>query len=96
MNLCHKYLSSKHRTPACKRTNTCGVDDCSGAFHYTLLYRFIDSKKLYTREKSTSTSDTIENTNVSRALVSNKICLEREVIFKIHLKITASEIQHFI
>ena len=31
--LCHKCLSSKHRTPACKRTNTCRVDGCSAAFH---------------------------------------------------------------
>ena len=35
--LCHKCLSFKHRTPACKRTNTCRVDGCSGAFHHTLL-----------------------------------------------------------
>ena len=38
-----------------------------------LLHRSIDSKKLHTREKSTLTSDTIENTNLSSALVSNKI-----------------------
>ena len=38
-NLCHKCLNSKHRTPACKKTNTCGVDGCSGAFYHTL---FID------------------------------------------------------
>ena len=74
--LCHKCLSSNHRTPACKRTNTCEVDDCSGEFHHTLLHRSIDSKKLHTREKSTSTSNTIENTNVSSALVSNKIRTE--------------------
>ena len=35
--LCHKRLSSKHRTPACKRTNTCRVDGCSEVFHHTLL-----------------------------------------------------------
>ena len=74
--LCHKCLSSKHRTPACKRTNTCRVDGCSGAFHHTLLHQSINSKKLHTCEKSTSTSDTIENTNVSSTLVSNKICAE--------------------
>ena len=74
--LCHKCLSSKHRTPACKRTNTCKVDGCSGAFHHTLLHRSVDSKKLHTCEKSTSTSDTIENTNVSSALLSNKIRAE--------------------
>ena len=55
MKLCYKCLSSKHRTPACKRTNTCGVDGCSGAFHYTLLHRSINSKKLHARKKSTST-----------------------------------------
>ena len=71
--LCHKCLSFKHRTPACKMTNTCRVDGCSGAFHHTLLDRSIDIKKFHTCEKSTSTSDTIENTNVSSALVSNKI-----------------------
>ena len=76
MKLCHKCLSSKHRTPACKRTNTCGVNGCSGAFHHTLLHRSIDSKKLNTREKSTSTSDKIENTNVSSALVSIKFVLK--------------------
>ena len=74
--LCHKCLSSKHRTPACKRTNTCKVDGCSGAFHHTLLHRSVDSKKLHTCEKSTSTSDTIENSNVSSALLSNKIRAE--------------------
>ena len=74
--LCHKCLSSKHRTPACKRTNTCKVDGCSGAFHHTLLHRSVDSKKLHTCEKSTSTSDTNENTNVSSALLSNKIRAE--------------------
>ena len=74
--LCHKCLSSKHRTPACKRTNTCKVDGCSGAFHHTLLHRSVDSKKLNTCEKSTSTSDAIENTNVSSALLSNKIRAE--------------------
>ena len=72
MKLWNKCLSSKHRTPACKRTNTCGVDACCGAFQHSLLHRFIDSKKLHTSEKSTSTSDTIENTNVFSALVSNK------------------------
>ena len=74
--LCHKCLSSKHRTPACKRTNTCRVDGCSGAFYHTLLHRSFDSKKLHTCEKSTSTSDTIENTNVSNTLVGNKIRAE--------------------
>ena len=34
MKLCHKRLRSKHRTPACKRTNTCEVDGCSVAFHH--------------------------------------------------------------
>ena len=74
--LCHKCLSSKHQTPACKRTNTCRVDGCSGAFYHTFLHRSIDSKKLYTCEKSTSTSNSIENTNVSSALVCNKIHAE--------------------
>ena len=75
--LCHKCLSSKHRTPACKRTNTCKVDGCSGAFHHTLLHQSVDSKKLHTCEKSTSTSDTIEILMyVSSALLSNKIRAE--------------------
>ena len=73
--LCHKCLSSKHRTPACKRTNICKVDGCSGAFYHT-LHQSIDSKKLHTREKSTSTSETIEYTNVYIASVSNKIRTE--------------------
>ena len=74
--LCHKCLNSKHRTPACKRTNTCGIDGCSGAIHHTFLHRSIDSKKLHIRKKSTSTSDTIKNTNVSSALVSNEVRTE--------------------
>ena len=74
--LCHKCLGSKHQMPACKRTNTCRVNGCSGAFHHTLLHRSVDSKKLHTCEKSTSIFDTIENTNVSSALVSNKIRAE--------------------
>ena len=72
MKLCHKCLSSKHQTPTCKKTNTCGADGYLGAFHHTLLHRSIDSKKLHTHKKSTSTSDTIENTNVSSGLVRNK------------------------
>ena len=80
MKLCHKCLSSKHRAPACKRTNTSGVDGCSGVCYDTLLHRYIDSKKLHTREKSTSTSDTIDNTNVSSALVSNKIRIESSFV----------------
>ena len=76
IKLYHNCLSSMHRTPACKRKNTCGVAACSGAFYHTLLHQSIDSKKLHTRKKYTSTSDTIENTNAASSLVSNKIRAE--------------------
>ena len=40
LKLCHKCWSSKqHRTPECKRKNTCFVPGCKGSFCHTLLHR---------------------------------------------------------
>ena len=39
IKLCQKCLSSKHRTPTCKRTNTCGVDWSVLPYHPSSIYR---------------------------------------------------------
>ena len=42
--LCHKCFSSRHRTPLCKKVNSCTVEGCTNPFHHTLLH--------FTRKKS--------------------------------------------
>ena len=36
--LCHKCFSSRHRTPQCKKVNSCTVEGCTNPFHHTLLH----------------------------------------------------------
>ena len=42
--LCHKCLSSKHKTRECKRSKLCSVTGCKG-FHHTLLHKFATTKE---------------------------------------------------
>ena len=56
--LCHECLSSKHRTPECKRNKPCEIEGCTGSFHHTILHRpaSTDGKKKSTsRDVDTST-----------------------------------------
>ena len=48
--LCYKYLSSKHKTNECTRSNCSKVEGCKGTFHHTLLHRNIVPPVLPTRE----------------------------------------------
>ena len=59
--LCHKCLSSKHRTPECKRSKTCIVDGCTGSYHYTLLHRptNVSEGKPNTKDTETSMSEVV-------------------------------------
>ena len=59
--LCHKCLSSKHRTSECKRSNACEVAGCIGKFHHTLLHytnKETKPKSSTYQDKGTSTSET--------------------------------------
>ena len=76
--LCQKCLSSRHRTPDCKRDNPCSVKGCKGKFHHTLLHRY----DIYTSEKrkpvdvdaATSTSD-VDN-NVVCSFANSNDCVK--------------------
>ena len=59
LKLCHKCLSARHRTPECKKNNTCSSSGCKGLYHHTLLHRpDKESKgKPKSRDISTSTTD---------------------------------------
>ena len=39
LKLCHKCLSARHRTPECKKNNTCSSSGCKGLYHHTLLHK---------------------------------------------------------
>ena len=59
--LCHKCLSSKHRTSECKRSDACEVEGCIGKFHHTLLHytnKETKPKSSTYQDKGTSTSET--------------------------------------
>ena len=43
--LCHKCLSSKHKTRECKRSKLCSVTGCKGLYHHTLLHKFAMTKE---------------------------------------------------
>ena len=43
--LCHKCLSSKHKTRECKRSKLCSVTGCKGLYHHTLLHKFATTKE---------------------------------------------------
>ena len=43
--LCHKCLSSKHKTRECKRSKLCAVTGCKGLYHHTLLHKFATTKE---------------------------------------------------
>ena len=43
--LCHKRLSSKHKTRECKRSKLCSVTGCKGLYHHTLLHKFATTKE---------------------------------------------------
>ena len=85
LKLCCKCLSSKHRTPQCKKSNTCEVEDCKGGYHHTILHRSID-KKQQSNDVSTSTDD-IHNTlassvpETSKQIVATSSCEQGLVYF---------------
>ena len=43
--LCHKCLSSKHKTRECNRSKLCSVTGCKGLYHHTLLHKFATTKE---------------------------------------------------
>ena len=57
--LCHKCLSSKHRTPKCKRKNTCFVPGCKGSFHHTLLHRTPSEEEGEVEKRDVSSSESV-------------------------------------
>ena len=57
--LCHKCLSSKHRTPECKRRNTCFVPGCKGSFHHTLLHRTPSEEEGEVEKRDVSSSESV-------------------------------------
>ena len=69
--LCHKCLSSRHRTPDCKKTRTCSVEGCNGTFHHTLLHYSNETKQRDEplQEKSTVSTQTGQEKTVGCAVM---------------------------
>ena len=64
--LCHKCFSSRHRTPQCKKVNSCTVEGCTNPFHHTLLHftrkKSPVSKRIAPEVSNFNTDDSLENT----------------------------------
>ena len=54
--LCHKCLSSRHRTPDCKRSGTHSKKKCIGQFHHTLLHKPENERKPQPNARDIGTS----------------------------------------
>ena len=69
--LCHKCLSSRHRTPDCKKTRTCSIEGCNGTFHHTLLHYSNETKQRHEplQEKSTVSTQTGQEKTVGCAVM---------------------------
>ena len=72
--LCHKCLTSKHRTPDCTKSDVCEVRGCSGKFHHTILhYSNKDDKGKPSSSQDTSSSQSKPNsTNTTSSTVVDK------------------------
>ena len=72
--LCHKCLSSKHRTPDCTKSDVCEVKGCSGKFHHTILhYSNEENKRKPSSSQDTDSSQSKPNsTNTTSCTVIDK------------------------
>ena len=71
--LCHKCLSSKHRTPECKRSKTCVVNGCTESYHHTLLHRptNVSEGKPIIKDTETTMSEVVSEVPVTCGLAKS-------------------------